>query len=440
MAAHAPCGLPRALLASWSEEAAASPHLTASGAGPCSRTSPRRRKAPPAGGETCIAAALARGRALLPGRSLGFPIDRVAERLAGRALLRDRRWHAPDCRVLASDPRSSPDLLLRPSLGAGSDVACARVGGVSPRMAKRYHPLRASARVVRFPPRRFAPRADFQGVAPGAGPGSDRVSPPRARRPPLAGGRSRPSSCARCGNARQFPAVVAFTPLEEPASSALTRRGREPRTRRTASPRPLPPCRFYGFEALLRRRVRTSYRSLRIDARPVLPWASFPSKVLRCRSINRDATPARALRHLLAKATRSVHPAPFRSRTSRARPASRRGEDAAVRTRRSRHQEIETQASRSQRDEPKLGAPRTRAAAPRRNEESRTVPGPVGPSLQGFAEPGDRRIVRDAASATGWRPRSLSGAEVREVRFIGRRRVASRCGRRRVPRRPSWGS
>ena len=132
MAAHAPCGLPPALLASSSEEAAASPHLTASGAGPCSRTPPRRRKAPPAGGETCIAAALARGRALLPGRSLGLPIDRVAERLAGRALLRDRRWHAPDCRVLASDPRSSPDLLLHPSLGAGSDVACARVGGVSP--------------------------------------------------------------------------------------------------------------------------------------------------------------------------------------------------------------------------------------------------------------------------------------------------------------------
>jgi hypothetical protein len=102
--------------------------------------------------------------------------------------------------------------------------------------------------------------------------------------------------------------------------------------------------------------------------------------------------------------------------------------------------EIEMQASRSQREEPKLDAPRTRAAARRRSEEARTVPGPVGRSLQGFAKPGHRRIVRDAASATGWRPRSLSGAEVREVRFIGRRRVASRSGRRRVPRRPSWGS
>jgi len=44
---------------------------------------------------------------------------------------------------------------------------------------------------------------------------------------------------------------VAFTPLEEHASRPLTRMGRKPWTRRTASPQPLPPCRFHDFEAFL---------------------------------------------------------------------------------------------------------------------------------------------------------------------------------------------
>jgi hypothetical protein len=44
---------------------------------------------------------------------------------------------------------------------------------------------------------------------------------------------------------------VAFTPLEEPASRTLAHPGYEPRTSRTASPRPLPPCRFHDFEAFL---------------------------------------------------------------------------------------------------------------------------------------------------------------------------------------------
>jgi hypothetical protein len=51
-----------------------------------------------------------------------------------------------------------------------------------------------------------------------------------------------------------------------------------------------------GFEALLRVRVRTSSRPFPAGRRPVLPWASLPSKVLRCRAFNRDATPTLALR------------------------------------------------------------------------------------------------------------------------------------------------
>jgi len=95
-----------------------------------------------------------------------------------------------------------------------------------------------SVHVVRSPPRRLAPRAGSQAIAPGTGMTS-LVSTPRTRRPP----RWLPSEMPGEGRAR-LSRSVAFTPLEEPASRALTRSGREPWTRRTASPRPLPPCRF----------------------------------------------------------------------------------------------------------------------------------------------------------------------------------------------------
>ena len=102
-----------------------------------------------------------------------------------------------------------------------------------------------SARVVRFPPRRLTPRAGFQDFAPGTGLTS-LVSTALTRRPP----RRLPDEMHGEGASR-FPRSVAFTPLEEPASRVLAHPGREPWTRRAASPRPLPPCRFYDFEALL---------------------------------------------------------------------------------------------------------------------------------------------------------------------------------------------
>jgi hypothetical protein len=110
-----------------------------------------------------------------------------------------------------------------------------------------------SALVVRSPPRRFAPRAGFQAVAPGTGMTS-LVSTSPARRP----SHRLPDEMHGEGGAR-FSRSVAFTPLEEPASRTLARSGCEPWTRRTASPRPLPPCRFHDFEAFLgsERPVRT---------------------------------------------------------------------------------------------------------------------------------------------------------------------------------------
>jgi len=101
-----------------------------------------------------------------------------------------------------------------------------------------------SVLVVRSPPRRFSPRAGSQAVAPGTG--TDSASfPPRAPADRLWFPRD-----ARCGRRDAFP-KRGLTPLEEPASRLLAHPGREPRTRRTASPRPLPPCRFHDFEALL---------------------------------------------------------------------------------------------------------------------------------------------------------------------------------------------
>jgi len=104
--------------------------------------------------------------------------------------------------------------------------------------------LARSARVVRSPLRRLATRAGSQAVAPGTGPDSAEF-PPRfpADRPWL-------PSDARFGLCDAFRQRC-LTPLEEPASRSLARSGCEPRTRRTASPQPLPPCRFYDFEAFL---------------------------------------------------------------------------------------------------------------------------------------------------------------------------------------------
>jgi len=102
-----------------------------------------------------------------------------------------------------------------------------------------------SALVVRSPPRRFTPRAGFQAVAPGTGMTS-LVSTAPARRPP-----HRFPGEMHGEGASRLSRSVAFTPLEEPASRSLARSGRGPWTRRTASPRPLPPCRFHDFEALL---------------------------------------------------------------------------------------------------------------------------------------------------------------------------------------------
>jgi hypothetical protein len=65
-----------------------------------------------------------------------------------------------------------------------------------------------------------------------------------------------------------------------PATYVRTPRRMFPSGSRTASPRPLPPCRFDGFEALLHLRVRYACRGLLPDLRPVLPGLRSPSKVL----------------------------------------------------------------------------------------------------------------------------------------------------------------
>jgi hypothetical protein len=273
------------------------------------------------------------------------------------------------------------------------------------------------------PPRRLSPLADSraccipQPVVGFAAFPTRRSGHDTVRRPPVQ-------------HRRRLPRDVIRTPRRTPLADS-----------RAASPRPLPSCRFYGSRALLRRRVRTSRRPLLAGTRPVLPWASFPSKVLRCRAVNRVATPATALRLPLAKEDTKRPPGSVPLPTSRAPPglATRRRMPRSARggagTRR-----IEMQASRSLRHEPKLEAPRSRAAAPRRSEESRTVPESgrtIPPGVRG-ARPPTHRTRRGVCSRLA-PPESVRS---RSSRGPFHRPHESRlsCGRRRVPRRPSWGS
>jgi hypothetical protein len=222
---------------------------TSSRAGPCSRTPPRRWKPPPAGGETCIARALAHARALLPGRSSGCPA-------AGWV----RRWDAAHrCASPVSLHRYLPGSRREPllaaetsssvrSLGAQADFTGARLPFSRPGLP----PAGSSV-----PPDLHVPPAWFDPTSAACSarwfPGFCTWYRPWLRcrfRIPAPADRRWLPSCARGGPRGPFP-QRRLTPLEEPASRPLAQSGREPRTRRTASPRPLPPCRFHDFEALL---------------------------------------------------------------------------------------------------------------------------------------------------------------------------------------------
>jgi len=243
---------------------------------------------------------------------------------------------------------------------------------------------------------------------------------------------------------------------------------------RTASPRPLPPCRHRRRSGappegpvsripVLRASATTArLRGLAPSTSPYLPSDRFQSDgglsshglrspprsfgAARSTASRRQRSPG-----TLPKEDTKQRRAPFRSRIRselRGRPSEDdlpsgsprsldHGEGAAIRARRSRHQETTMRASWSQRGEPKLALTSDRAAAPRRNVGHGRFP--IRPaSLRGFAEP-VRSDVRDVASDRLAPPESVRSRSSRGPFRAAVARVASRGYRRRVPRRPSWG-
>lgn len=233
----------------------------------------------------------------------GSPHCRVAERLTDRALLRGRRWHAPDCRVLASDPARRLISSSVRSLGAGSDMACARLGGVSPHWQSgttRSAPppswfdshhgglLRAPvSRVLHLEPDlastafpRRAP-ADRPWVSTevviqlrpvwdrATAPRRGRLSHPSKNSPPLR---------SRAEDANLGPAAPRHRG-RCPLAVHPGRSSRLPMPPLPGAPLDAPPGPDGGFEALLRRRVRSAAPPLPATRRPILPWALFPFKV-----------------------------------------------------------------------------------------------------------------------------------------------------------------
>jgi len=249
---------------------------------PCSRTPPRRWKCPPHRWRNPC-----RNRTHVRSGITAGPVDRVAPMPGGSA--------GGSLRIAAPTPMGYTGISLVPA----GNPCCCRTSSSRPFAGCLDRPLRRastprrlpslrrigatrsarSARVVRFPPRRLSLRAGFQALAPGTGPDSA-AFPLRAP----ADRRWFPS-CARGGRRVAFPQRC-LTPLEEPTSRLLAHSGREPRTRRTASPRPLPPCRFHDFEALLGffRPARRGPSLPTFLTHLVLPWALFPFEVVRlCR-------------------------------------------------------------------------------------------------------------------------------------------------------------
>jgi len=130
-----------------------------------------------------------------------------------------------------------------------------------------------------------------------------------------------------------------------PRDALRTPRRMIPSGSRTASPRPLPPCRFHDFEALLHLRVRYACHGLLRDLRPVLPGLRSPFKVLP------DDSEARCDRPWKAPHRRVRRTSPVRAR-SRVRGIGRP------------RREARTTSARSGRD-PSRGSLRRRAEARR---------------------------------------------------------------------------
>jgi hypothetical protein len=148
--------------------------LHSSTAGTCSHTPPRPMATPRAGGETCVAIALACESGIPAG-----PVDRVAPTPGGSAGGRFRiaaspRWVSPISLIPAGDPCCCRTSSSRPFAGClDRRLRRASTPGKLPSLRQIGATRSArSARVVRFPPRRFALRAGFQAFAPGTGPDS----------------------------------------------------------------------------------------------------------------------------------------------------------------------------------------------------------------------------------------------------------------------------
>jgi hypothetical protein len=220
------------------------------------------------------------------GPVLGFPRYRVDLQAGCCALLRSHR-----------SPRETRNVVSTgQSLVLATNLCCFRAsvsrpfaGCLGRRLRRAFTPgklpsLRPigatrsarSVHVVRFPPRRFSPRAGFQGIAPGTGPGSvpfrprspvDRIWLPRH---------------ARRGHSRGLPATSPHTPRRTrfPCACAPGTRTLDPLYRVTAAVAPVPFSRLRGVVRALE--ASASRPSLpTAETHIVLPWALFPFEALR---------------------------------------------------------------------------------------------------------------------------------------------------------------
>jgi len=223
---------------------------------------------PRTGGELRVRSHSRAMRASLPGRSIGLPRCRV-DQLVGRSA---HRCAAPDRWIgISLVPAGNPCCCRASSSRPFAGCLSRRLRRAFPVGPGRLPSLRQtgatrSARsvpVVRFPPRRFAPRAGSQAFAPGTGSGSAVVSTPRSRRPPLV------SQLRSVRASRRFPAALPHTPRRTrlPCTCAPGTRTLDPPHRVTAAVASMPFSRLRGFSRALQASVSRTVVADRPDTR-----------------------------------------------------------------------------------------------------------------------------------------------------------------------------
>lgn len=326
--------------------------------------------------------------------------------------------------------------------------------------------LRGATPEVAFRPCGFAPLRRFP---PHRGPRACCIPQPVLGFATFPPSRRRP----KVGGVRAFPSRRTYPSKESPSDS------------RTASPRPLPPCRWYlrafparttplpewrlrgrwaqdlDFEALLRRRVPARPASLPMRTRPVLPGLVSPSRSFVSGRRSRlppspwpappegGGSTANSVRHpstpeAEARSERAETRGEPRDKGHRARrgPTPGAGADRRARRRGGRHSTVHRRRPKPP------SAPRIGTRAPKRARGNRFGRNPFESSQRGECTarrdrsrscmPARQRTTSKLAVVGHLCRRSLSGVEVREVN----RGLSSGFPpvRRRCPRRPSWGS